>query len=114
MNMYFLRATVFAIIATAVGARTFTILRFNAKELVIGRMDPIVSPGKSSSHSHIIHGGDAFKLNMTDDDPLKSTCTTAKIKNDFSNYWTPALFFQDPGTGRLESVEIYYMNIYYL
>ena len=114
--MRFSQATISAILAAAaVEARTFAVLRFNGKNgLTTGRMDPIVNPGGPSGHSHSIQGGNAFALDMTNDDPLKSTCTTAKIKNDKSNYWTPTLYFQDPKTGQLESVEMFYMNVYYL
>lgn len=112
--MRFTQATVAAILATAAEARTFAVLRFNGKALTTGRMDPIINPGVASGHSHVVQGGNAFKLSMTDDDPLTSTCTTAKIKNDKSNYWTPTMWFQDPKTGQLESVEMFYMNVYYL
>ena len=112
--MRFSQATISAILAATAEARTFAVLRFNSKGLTTGRMDPIVNPGVASGHSHAIQGGNAFKLDMTDDDPLKSTCTTAQIKNDKSNYWTPTMFFQDPKTGKLESVELFYMNVYYL
>lgn len=112
--MRFTQATLAAFVAATAEARTFAVLRFNGKALTTGRMDPIVNPGAPSGHVHNIQGGNAFKMTMTDDDPLSSTCTTAKIANDHSNYWTPTLFFKDPKTGMLESVELFYMNVYYL
>ncbi|EHK97068.1 hypothetical protein M7I_7210 [Glarea lozoyensis 74030] len=51
---------------------------------------------------------------MTDTQALEqSTCTSSLVKNDKSNYWTPSLYFKDPTTGMLESVEMFYMNVYY-
>ena len=51
---------------------------------------------------------------MTEDQALTSTCTSSLVKNDKSNYWTPSLYFQDPTSGELESVDMFYMNVYYL
>ncbi|KAI1006243.1 hypothetical protein K3495_g1978 [Podosphaera aphanis] len=76
-------------------------------------MDPILYPGLPSGHVHVVQGGNAFSLSMTDDQALKSTCTTSLVKNDKSNYWTPALYFQDPKTGEFEAVELAYMQVYY-
>jgi hypothetical protein len=107
----------FAASASAYDAdsRTFAVNHFYGKgPLVMGRMDPIVSPGGPSGHVHAVQGGNAFALTMTDDQALSSTCTSSLVKNDKSNYWTPSLYFQDPTTGLLEDVEMFYMNVYYL
>ncbi len=107
----------FAASAAAYNAksRTFAVNHFYGKgALVTARMDPIVSPGGPSGHVHAIQGGNAFALTMTDDQALSSTCTSSLVKNDKSNYWTPSLYFQDPTTGGLESVDMFYMNVYYL
>ncbi|KAG4427045.1 hypothetical protein IFR05_017472, partial [Cadophora sp. M221] len=50
---------------------------------------------------------------MSDTQALQSTCTSAKLKNDKSNYWVPALYFQNPTNGKVEAVELFYMNVYY-
>jgi hypothetical protein len=116
--MHFTNAIALAILAATAeaikGKNTFAVLRFRGKDLTNGRMDPIVSPGKAAGHVHSIQGGNAFALTMDDDTPLKSTCTSAMINKDFSNYWTPSLYFKDPKTGALESVEMFYQNVYYL
>jgi hypothetical protein len=106
----------FAASASAYDAnsRTFAVNHFYGNgPLVMGRMDPIVSPGGPSGHVHAVQGGNAFALTMTDDQALSSTCTSSLVKNDKSNYWTPSLYFQDPTTGLLEDVEMFYMNVYY-
>ena len=112
-------ATLLASLATLAAAektsRTFAVNHFYGNgPLTMGRMDPIVSPGGPSGHVHAIQGGSAFNLTMTDDALLSSNCTSALVKNDKSNYWTPALYFQDPITGKFTNVDMYYMNVYYL
>lgn len=90
------------------------VLRFNGKSLVEARIDPIVSPGKPSPHVHAIFGGNAFQYTMTEKTAFESTCTSATISKDFSNYWVPKMYFQDPATQKLTDVKINYMNVYYL
>jgi Domain of unknown function (DUF1996) len=95
--------------------RSFAVNHFYGKgPLMMGRVDPIVNPGIASGHVHAIQGGNAFGMTMTDGQALTSTCTSSRVKNDKSNYWTPSLYFKDPNTGMLEAVEMFYMNVYYL
>ena len=95
---------------------SFSVNHFiQGSEIVMGRMDPIVSPGVASGHVHAVQGGGGFALDMTNQQAVSnSSCTSAYLKADKSNYWTPALYFQDPKTKKLEPVEFGYMNIYYL
>ncbi|RDL41181.1 uncharacterized protein BP5553_01160 [Venustampulla echinocandica] len=117
--MHFTKSSLLAALASSASAysatqRTFAVNHFYGKgPLVSGRMDPLTNPGEASGHAHTIQGGNAFALTMTDDQALKSTCTSSLVKNDKSNYWTPSLYFKDPKTGMLESVEMFYMNVYY-
>ena len=107
----------FAVSASAYSAtqRSFAVNHFYGKgPLMMGRVDPIVTPGGPSGHVHAIQGGNAFGMTMTDTQALGSTCTSSRVKNDKSNYWTPALYFRDPKTGLFEDVEMFYMNVYYL
>lgn len=95
--------------------RTFSVNHFYGKSnLVTARIDPITYPGVTSGHVHAVQGGNAFATTMTDNQALNSTCTSSLVKNDKSNYWTPALYFQDPQTGHFESVDLFYMQVYYL
>jgi hypothetical protein len=95
--------------------RTFAVMHFYGNgPLTAGRMDPIISPGTASGHHHTIQGGSNFGISMTDTQLLTSSCTSARIKNDKSNYWTPSLFFQDPKDGTFTPVPMFYMNVYYL
>jgi hypothetical protein len=44
--------------------------------LVEGRLDPIVTPGKISGHTHVILGGNGFTPSMDYASTQKSTCTS--------------------------------------
>src|SRR5688572_31984362 len=44
---------------------------------------------------------------------MKSKCTNAMIKGDFSNYWFPKLYFHDEAKDNFEEVEVMYVNVYY-
>jgi Domain of unknown function (DUF1996) len=94
--------------------RTFAVLRFTNKALTMGMVDPIVNPGTKSGHVHVVQGGSNFGPSSTGADLLNSKCTNSKIKGDNSNYWFPRLHFRDPATGKLEPVDVDYVNVYYL
>src|SRR4051794_39380553 len=73
-------------------------MRFECSQLVIDRLDPLVTPGiLPAPHLHQIVGGNSFNASMdpaTHDLPTKSTCTSCTFSDDFSNYWTAVLFFR--------------------
>ncbi|TRX88525.1 hypothetical protein FHL15_010564 [Xylaria flabelliformis] len=103
-----------AALASAKDSRTFAVLRFKGDGfLTEGPIDPVVNPGTISTHYHGIMGGSNFGATVEGDQLLDSTCTTANIKNDKSNYWVPALMFQDPKNGTFQKVPLFYMNVYY-
>ncbi|KAK3201024.1 hypothetical protein GRF29_213g699842 [Pseudopithomyces chartarum] len=60
----------------------------------LARLDPIVTPGKISSHAHAIHGGGNFGMSSSYEDLRASECTSCRATDDKSAYWTPALMFQ--------------------
>jgi hypothetical protein len=93
--------------------RTFAVLRFTNKFLTKGSVDPLVTPNKVSTHAHQVMGGSNFGLGSTGEDLMKSTCTNALIKGDFSNYWFPKLYFHDDKKDNFEEVEVMYVNVYY-
>ncbi|OPB42289.1 hypothetical protein A0O28_0034060 [Trichoderma guizhouense] len=100
-------------IVAAKDSRTFAVLRFTNKGLVTTRADPIVNPGVPSGHVHNVLGGSNFGFSSTGADLVKSNCSTALVKGDYSNYWYPTLYFHDPKTGNFEYVDVYYTNVYY-
>lgn len=84
-----------ALLAQHAGAQQM--LRFACSQLVVERLDPVVSPGSNPSpHLHQIAGGDSFNHTMEPGyDPVaKSSCTSCTFSQDFSNYWTASLFFR--------------------
>lgn len=115
--MKFSRNAVLAALVGAVAAkdeRTFAVLRFTNKQLTQGRMDPIVSPGQTSSHVHTIMGASNFGKSSTGEKIVNSQCTNALVKGDNSNYWFPSLYFHDEEADTFEAVEVFYVNAYYL
>ncbi|KAL6802021.1 COOH terminal WSC domain-containing protein [Trichoderma sp. SZMC 28012] len=106
-------AAMAGIAAAAKDSRTFAVLRFTNKGLVTTRADPIVNPGVPSGHVHNVLGGSNFGFSSTGADLVKSNCSTALVKGDYSNYWYPTLYFHDPKTGDFEYVDVYYTNVYY-
>ncbi|KAJ7503522.1 hypothetical protein B0H11DRAFT_2222814 [Mycena galericulata] len=58
------------------------------------RIDPIVSPGKVSGHTHTITGGSNFRVTTNTSYLRQSECTSSPITQDKSNYWAPTLYFQ--------------------
>jgi hypothetical protein len=70
-------------------------LRFQCSQLVIERLDPLVTPNTiPSPHLHQIVGGNSFNASLTHDLPSTSTCTSCTFSEDFSNYWTAVLYFR--------------------
>lgn len=73
-------------------------LRFGCNQLVVERLDPLVTPGMNPSpHLHQIVGGNSFNASMPVngfDLVTRSTCTSCTFTEDFSNYWTAVLMFK--------------------
>ncbi|KAK0110197.1 hypothetical protein ONS96_001820 [Cadophora gregata f. sp. sojae] len=73
-------------------------MRFACSQLVVERLDPLVSPGIiGSPHTHQIVGGNSFNATMvpiSHDLVAQSTCTSCTFSEDLSNYWTAALYYQ--------------------
>ncbi|KAH9225052.1 hypothetical protein DL95DRAFT_473852 [Leptodontidium sp. 2 PMI_412] len=82
----------------AIRAQQAAMMRFACSQLVVERLDPLVSPGIiGSPHTHQIVGGNSFNATMKplDHDLVaQSTCTSCTFSEDFSNYWTAALYYQ--------------------
>lgn len=81
-NMKAFTATALALVAPATA-----LLRFPCAQLVIDRLDPLVTPGQAPSpHLHQILGGNSFNVTMDPekDMPGESTCTSCQFSEDFS------------------------------
>jgi hypothetical protein len=92
----------FKALIAAAGAAQLTaaqeLMRFGCSQLTIDRIDPLVNPGTlPSPHMHQVIGGNSFNVSMrptAHDPPTLSTCTSCTYSEDFSNYWTPNLYFK--------------------
>jgi hypothetical protein len=77
----------FTATALALVAPATALLRFPCAQLVIDRLDPLVTPGQAPSpHLHQILGGNSFNVTMdpAKDMPGESTCTSCQFSEDFS------------------------------
>jgi len=54
---------------------------------MMGRVDPIVSPGAPSGHVHAVQGGNAFGLTLTDDQLLSSTVCAISFHRPSSAFY---------------------------
>ncbi|GAA5968329.1 hypothetical protein JCM11641_003812 [Rhodosporidiobolus odoratus] len=85
----------------------------NGGSLVTQRADPLTNPGAISGHVHAISGGSNFNLDMNFDTARDSACTSCRVKQDMSNYWTPALSFAW-ANGSFTMVDQVGLLVYYL
>lgn len=60
--------------------------------LVTARMDPVMSPGAVSGHSHHVVGGSGFSPTYSGKTQRQSKCTNLPVQADLSNYWIPQIF----------------------
>lgn len=95
-------------LTTAQSNRGADFLRFGCSQLVIERTDPLVNPGLAPSpHMHQIVGGASFNVTMdpnTIDPPTTSRCTSCRMVENFSNYWTASIYFRSPENGTFRRV----------
>lgn len=93
-----LKALALALLVEHGSAQMLEMMRFSCSQLVVDRLDPLVSPGSiPSPHLHQIVGGNSFNATMDPADhdlPSMSTCTSCTFSEDFSNYWTAVLYFR--------------------
>lgn len=82
--------------------------------LVVERVDPIVAPGNVSAHVHTVMGGNGFDFEMDYADTQASTCTSCTVHGDFSNYWTPVLYYQGEDGTFTKVDQVGGATVYYL
>ncbi len=59
---------------------------------------------------HTIAGGNNFNQTQSYASSLQSTCTTASITLDKSNYWTPQLYFWNQTVNQFTMIPVSFMN----
>lgn len=82
--------------------------------LVVERIDPIIAPGNVSAHVHTVMGGNGFDFEMDYADTQASTCTSCTVHGDFSNYWTPILYYQGANGSFTKVNQVGGATVYYL
>ena len=103
-----------ALVAPAVAQNGAYFIIGAGMPVALERGDPLLSPGVPSNHVHSVVGGNAFTLQMDFATTQTSTCSTVGPIPDKSNYWMPALYFQDKNAGTFTRVpekpdhQIYY------
>ncbi|KAE8338856.1 hypothetical protein BDV24DRAFT_153298 [Aspergillus arachidicola] len=97
--------------ALAVGfAQAYTVT--NVRLFMFKNIDPLVVPGKYTSHIHSFFGPDAITANTKTSEELQNGCSTAKNPNDYSTYWVPTLYHVD-GSNHT-AVPIFRFSAYYV
>ncbi|EST07270.1 protein of unknown function DUF1996 [Kalmanozyma brasiliensis GHG001] len=86
------------------------------KSLKQARVDPIVSPGRASSHTHQFVGANGISQDTTTAQALESasSCTTSNLRADMSAYWTPSLYTYNNATNTFTPNQLSFVNTYYL
>lgn len=72
--------------------RTTDEFTFSCDPLTTQLSDPIVAPGKPSTHTHVVTGGTAFQRTMNESTAQNAKGTTCEVDIDRSNYWVPQLY----------------------
>lgn len=84
------------------------------KPIVTARIDPIISSGAVSAHTHSVTGPSDFDYAATYADLRGSNCTTCQVTQDHSAYWVPQLYYtHENGTyeaiGMTGGLTVYYL-----
>lgn len=85
--MYTLLSFFVLLALSALPGRSFWIIGHDP--LVSQRLDPILAPNGTSSHTHAFVGSAAILSTQS----TNNLCTTSLVKADKSNYWAPQLYF---------------------
>ncbi|BEI93079.1 uncharacterized protein CcaverHIS019_0507070 [Cutaneotrichosporon cavernicola] len=81
--------------------------------IMMGRLDPIIDPGKIGSHVHTVMGASNFRSELSNpQEMLNAECTTAVVTADKSNYWTPTVYYMHDN-GTFEAMPPFNTRIYY-
>ena len=85
------------------------------KDLLIQRMDPIVSPGQVSSHVHVFQGSSGLAPNSTYDIINGGKCSTMGTQHDKSNYWVSQIYGKNANCTLsplpMSEFRAYYINV---
>ncbi|KAL5482302.1 hypothetical protein ACEPAI_8896 [Sanghuangporus weigelae] len=105
-----IHSIIFLVLLLTQHAYGFWILAHSS--LTIDRLDPIISPGKVSTHVHTVVGASNFGPTASGENLLQSKCTTTLVQDDKSSYWAPQLYYRSEN-GSFTLVPILFVNTYY-
>ena len=96
------------------GSSDHFVLQMN-RSTVVSRFDPIVSPGRVSSHVHRFYGTslvDEVRRNASEAVAL-GKCSTTPVQENHSQYWVPQLYWRSPENGSYTMVPLRCHAAYY-
>ncbi|TFK22759.1 hypothetical protein FA15DRAFT_595516 [Coprinopsis marcescibilis] len=85
-------ATTAVLLALAASTNSYWLM--GTEFITTERIDPVVTPGRVSSHVHSVVGGSNFRMTVSTASLRQSSCTSIPIPQDKSAYWFPHLYFQ--------------------
>ena len=95
------------------GKKFQTRLAISCAPMVYTRVDPLTSFNETcSDHIHLVYGNKHFRSALDFEKDMKKEDTTCIAHNDFSSYWSPALYSRDR-KGVLHPVPITRNTVYY-
>ena len=86
--------------------------QLHGQEAFRARLDPILSPGLVSGHTHAVFGGINFGSVVTTDSLAQSRCTTIENILDKSAYWTNPPYGRN-ANGTFSALRNVELSIYY-
>lgn len=109
-----MRVSTWALLASVNGADAFWRMICN-KPITTARLDPIISPGSVSMHTHSITGPSSFDQSSTFESLRAADCTTCTVQEDRSAYWVPQLYYvrsdgQYQAVKQVGGVTVYYLQ----
>jgi hypothetical protein len=96
------------------GSTDHFVIQVNRSSLVT-RLDPIVSPGKLSSHVYRFYGSSFVDENLHNASQIVNLarCSTTAVQEDKSIYWVPQVYHRSLDNGTFTMVPIRYHAAYY-
>lgn len=102
MGNYYLRFVLFLSLFFLVMSKDLLLIASNAP-LMDTRLDPIVNPGRCSSHVHSVFGAASFGSTVERSDITGDVETSNNVEENKSMYWAPSLYIWNP------SDKLYYL-----
>lgn len=106
-----LRFGLFLSLIFPVMSRDLLLIASNAPLMDV-RLDPIVNPGRCSSHVHSVFGAASFGKTVERRDLQGNIETTNNVEENLSMYWAPALYIYNP-SDKLYYIVPTFSRVYY-